>query len=223
MSNGKIIQENGENIMPITYETCVLDDEGNPITETIGDVSLLNTESKNLVGAVNEVFGDIIKEQVVDMLYKHGIEASVNENWIDLIGKLSTEIDKPKVVNVISSDEIFMSHYDFVPTSKYDSYTGIDPKQFFYFKCTFNGSITCSTIMRSSNNEYNAYITVNQLRNNEIVFTKTYSTTADLEINCLIDDIVAGDCIEILGSTETNLSVQSICLTSPVCFYGSII
>ena len=47
MSDGKIIQENGENIMPITYETCVLDDEGNPITETIGDVSLLNTESRN--------------------------------------------------------------------------------------------------------------------------------------------------------------------------------
>ena len=66
MSDGKIIQENGENIMPITHETCVLDDEGNPITETIGDVSLLNTESRNLVGAVNEVFGDTIKEQVVD-------------------------------------------------------------------------------------------------------------------------------------------------------------
>ena len=59
MSDGKIIQENGENIMPITYETCVLDDEGNPITETIGDVSLLNTESGNLVGAVNEVFGTV--------------------------------------------------------------------------------------------------------------------------------------------------------------------
>ena len=27
MSDGKIIQENGENIMPITHETCVLDDE----------------------------------------------------------------------------------------------------------------------------------------------------------------------------------------------------
>lgn len=90
MSDGKIIQENGENIMPITYETCVLDDEGNPITETIGDVSLLNTESRNLVGAINEVFGDTIKEQVVNVLIEKGIEASTNERWVSLINKLQS-------------------------------------------------------------------------------------------------------------------------------------
>ena len=61
MSDGKIIRENGENIMPVTHETCVLDDEGNPITEIIGDVSLLRTKSKNLVDAINEVFNDITK------------------------------------------------------------------------------------------------------------------------------------------------------------------
>ena len=85
MSDGKIIQENGENIMPITHETCVLDDEGNPITETIGDVSLLNTESRNLVGAVNEVFGDIIKEQVVDALVDNNVVVNTNDNWSTLI------------------------------------------------------------------------------------------------------------------------------------------
>ena len=88
MSDGKIIQENGENIIPITHETCVLDDEGNPITETIGDVSLLSTESRNLVGAINEVFGNIIKEQVVDALVDNGVEASANEPWSGLIEKI---------------------------------------------------------------------------------------------------------------------------------------
>ena len=61
MSDGKIIRENGESIMPVTHETCVLDDEGNLITEIIGDVSLLRTKSKNLVDAINEVFNDITK------------------------------------------------------------------------------------------------------------------------------------------------------------------
>ena len=94
MSDGKIIQENGENIMPITYETCVLDDEGNPITETIGDVSLLNTESRNLVGAVNEVFGDIIKEQVVDVMIDNGIETTTDENWKGIIEKIDNGLEK---------------------------------------------------------------------------------------------------------------------------------
>ena len=94
MSDGKIIQENGENIIPITHESCILDDESNPITETIGDVSLLNTESRNLVGAINEVFGDIIKEQVVDALVDNGVEASANEPWSGLIEKIDNNISK---------------------------------------------------------------------------------------------------------------------------------
>ena len=97
MSDGKIIQENGENIMPITYETCVLDDEGNPITETIGDVSLLNTESRNLVGAINEVFGDTIKEQVVNVLVDNGVGASINENWSSLIYKIDDGFESKKI------------------------------------------------------------------------------------------------------------------------------
>ena len=93
MSDKKIIQEDGENILPITHETCVLDDEGNPITETIGDVSLLNTESRNLVGAVNEVFGNIIKEQVVDVLVDNGVEAITSESWSGLIEKIDTGLE----------------------------------------------------------------------------------------------------------------------------------
>ena len=104
MSDGKIIQENGENIMPITYETCVLDDEGNPITETIGDVSLLNTESGNLVGAINEVFGDTIKEQVVNVLIEKGMEASTNESWVSLLNKL--EEDSSTGLDIISATEL---------------------------------------------------------------------------------------------------------------------
>ena len=106
MSDGKIIQENGENIMPITHETCVLDDEGNPITETIGDVSLLNTESRNLVGAINEVFGDTIKEQVVNVLIEKGIEASTNETWVSLIDKLGEDSDSGSSLDIISATEL---------------------------------------------------------------------------------------------------------------------
>lgn len=105
MSDGKIIQENGENIMPITYETCVLDDEGNPITETIGDVSLLNTESGNLVGAINEVFGDTIKEQVVDSLINNGIDVNINESWSTIIGKLN-ESSGGGSLDIISAIEL---------------------------------------------------------------------------------------------------------------------
>ena len=94
MSDGKIIQENGENIIPITHETCVLDDEGNPITETIGDVSLLNTESRNLVGAINEVFGDTIKEQVVNVLVDNDIEATTSDPWSGLIEKIDSSFEE---------------------------------------------------------------------------------------------------------------------------------
>ena len=106
MSNGKIIQENGENIMPITYETCVLDDEGNPITETIGDVSLLNTESKDLVGAINEVFGDTIKERVVDILLNNGTEASINESWKNLLDKLEEDSGGSGGLDIICATEL---------------------------------------------------------------------------------------------------------------------
>ena len=118
MSDGKIIQDNGENIIPITHETCVLDDEGNPIIETIGDVSLLNTESRNLVGAINEVFGDTIKEQVVNILIEKGIEASTNETWISLIAKLQEDTEEsgkgfnikcvPSLPNTVTNGEIYI-------------------------------------------------------------------------------------------------------------------
>jgi hypothetical protein len=91
MSDKKIIQEDGENILPITHESCVLDDNGNPITDKIGDVTLLRTESRNLVAAVNEVFGNSIKEQIVNLLnikYRNEIEgpvASMNTSWSDIL------------------------------------------------------------------------------------------------------------------------------------------
>lgn len=105
MSDGKIIQENGENIIPITHETCVLDDEGNPITETVGDVSLLSTKSRNLVGAINEVFGDTIKERVVDILIEKGIEVSTNESWVSLLNKLE-EGSYSGGLDIISATEL---------------------------------------------------------------------------------------------------------------------
>ena len=84
----KVLQEEGENIIPITHETCVIDDDGNTVIDKIGDVSLLNTNSRNLVGAINEVFSDTIKQQIIDALINSGIEVNEGESWVSIIDKL---------------------------------------------------------------------------------------------------------------------------------------
>lgn len=88
MEEKKVLQEEGENIIPITHETCVIDDDGNTVIDKIGDVSLLNTNSRNLVGAVNEVFSDTIKQQIIDALINSGIEVNEDESWITIIDKI---------------------------------------------------------------------------------------------------------------------------------------
>ena len=88
MEEKKVLQEEGENIIPITHETCVIDDDGNTVIDKIGDVSLLNTNSKNLVGAINEVFSDTIKQQIIDVLINSGIEVNKDESWVNIIDKL---------------------------------------------------------------------------------------------------------------------------------------
>ena len=84
----KVLQEEGENIIPITHETCVIDDDGNTLIDKIGDVSLLNTNSRNLVGAINEVFSDTIKQQIIDALINSGIEVNEGESWATIIDKI---------------------------------------------------------------------------------------------------------------------------------------
>lgn len=75
--------------MPITHESCVLDANGNPLDGVIGDVSLLKTGNKTLTGAINEVFGDIIKQQIADILVINGIDSSNSDTWSSIINKLN--------------------------------------------------------------------------------------------------------------------------------------
>ena len=116
-----------------------------------------------------------------------------------------------------------MTQHNFVPTSKPNSYQGKEPIQLFKLIATFNGSITCSTTLRQSNNEYNAYLDINHIRDNVVITTKSYQTTTTLEINCLIENILPGDVIEITGHTTTGLSTESLVLSAPVVLYGSIV
>ena len=66
----------------------------------------MNTESGNLVGAINEVFGDTIKEQVVNVLIEKGIEASTNESWVSLLNKLEEGSSTSGGLDIISATEL---------------------------------------------------------------------------------------------------------------------
>ena len=92
MSDGIVLQDNGEEVMPITHEACVLDSAGNPITETIGDIAQLNTESTTLVSAINEVFSSTLKDQIVGILASNGVEASTDDDWSTIINKMSENV-----------------------------------------------------------------------------------------------------------------------------------
>ncbi len=108
MSDGIVINDNGEDIMPITHETCVLDSAGNSITDTIGDVTQLNTNSRTIVNAINEVFDSTLKDQIVSILTNKGIEASVNDNWSTIVSKMSENVGGggPGSFDVISATSL---------------------------------------------------------------------------------------------------------------------
>ena len=102
----KVLQEEGENIIPITHETCVIDDEGTTVSDKIGVVSLLNTNSRNLVGAINEVFGDTVKREIIDALVEKGIEINSGMSWKDIIDKINITEVSSGGLDVISATEL---------------------------------------------------------------------------------------------------------------------
>lgn len=106
MEEKKVLQEEGENIIPITHETCVIDDDGNTVIDKIGDVSLLNTNSRNLVGAVNEVFSDVIRQQIIDALINSGIEVNEDESWVSIIDKIKNNSGGGGGLDIISATEL---------------------------------------------------------------------------------------------------------------------
>lgn len=91
MSDGKILNENGENIMPITHETCVITDSGNTVADKIGDIALMNTEGGSLVEAINILYDATIKEQIVGALVEKGVEITTNDSWSTIINAIKAE------------------------------------------------------------------------------------------------------------------------------------
>ena len=162
-----------------------------------------------------------LRDSLADILENKGVDVTEEDDMASLITKVDEEFTKS--ITVVSSDEVFMTQHNFVPTSKPNSYQGKEPIQLFKLIATFNGSITCSTTLRQSNNEYNAYLDINHIRDNVVITTKSYQTTTTLEINCLIENILPGDVIEITGHTTTGLSNESMVLSAPVVLYGSIV
>lgn len=88
MSDGKILNENKENIMPITHETCVLTEDGTPVVDKIGDIALMNSEGESLVDAINILYDATIKEQIVGALVANGANLTINDSWSTIINAI---------------------------------------------------------------------------------------------------------------------------------------
>lgn len=102
MAKRKILKDNGEEILPVTHESAVIDDNGVSLPEKyvtkadlpsssnfatrndIGTLSSLQTSNKsNLVAAINELFqnGSNVKQRLVDTLTAKGMSCSINDSW----------------------------------------------------------------------------------------------------------------------------------------------
>jgi hypothetical protein len=92
MAKKKILKQNGQDVFPITNDSCVLDNNGVSLNAKIGNLSDLNTDNKaNLVSAINDIVnlnGDI-KQQVIEALTDCGIECSINDSWSTIVNKIN--------------------------------------------------------------------------------------------------------------------------------------
>lgn len=92
MAKKKILTDNGQEILPITHELCVLDNNGISIGSKIGNINELATDSRtDLVSAINDIleFNNETKEQLKDVLIANGVEIGEGESWESIIGKLN--------------------------------------------------------------------------------------------------------------------------------------
>ena len=115
MAKKKILKDNGKEILPITHESCVLDNNGVSIGSKIGNINELATDSKtDLVSAINDILQFInndkqemndTKQQIIDLLISSGIEMNGNESWEDIIGKLNGSVGGGGL-DVISATEL---------------------------------------------------------------------------------------------------------------------
>lgn len=92
MAKKKILTDNGQEILPITHESCVLDNNGVSIGSKIGNINELATDSRtDLVSAINDIleFNNETKEQLKEVLIANGVEIGEGESWESIIGKLN--------------------------------------------------------------------------------------------------------------------------------------
>ena len=94
MAKKKILKDNGKEILPITHESCVLDNNGVSIGSKIGNINELATDSRtDLVSAINDILQfnsetKDAKQQLVNLLITNGIYGSTSESWESLINKI---------------------------------------------------------------------------------------------------------------------------------------
>ena len=121
MAKKKILTDNGQEILPITHESCVLDNNGVSIGSKIGNINELATDSRtDLVSAINDIleFKDNmkqeaeelkqemtnIKQELVDTLVSKGVDCSNDKTINEILGILAgTEFVKGNVKQVACS------------------------------------------------------------------------------------------------------------------------
>ena len=109
MAKKKILTDNGQEILPITHESCVLDNDGVSIGSKIGNIDELATDSRtDLVSAINDIleFNNETKEQLKDVLIANGVEISEGESWESIIGKLNEKVSSGGGLDIISANEL---------------------------------------------------------------------------------------------------------------------
>lgn len=79
----------------------------------------LQTESKTIVGAINEVFqrGNNVKQQLVDTLIAKGIDCSTSDTFEALINKINELPDISKLIKIIKPGDTTLHYINEVSTS----------------------------------------------------------------------------------------------------------
>ena len=112
MAKKKILTDNGQEILPITHESCVLDNNGVSIGSKIGNINELATDSRtDLVSAINDILyfnneTKDAKQQLVNLLITNGIYGSTSESWESLINKIQQI--KPSGGEIVNNDVVIL-------------------------------------------------------------------------------------------------------------------
>ena len=104
MAKKKILTDNGQEILPITHESCVLDNNGVSIGSKIGNINELATDSRtDLVSAINDIleFNNETKEQLINILSSKGVDCSNNQSFNQILNILnSKEFDLSEIKQI---------------------------------------------------------------------------------------------------------------------------